>query len=137
MSQVLPGLQSNGAAQAATGQAYRPTLQPTQSPRTSLRLSFVDAVDKSIASVVNISAQTTRSNHPFYGNSPHHRRGLRGQVPTSSGSGVIVRSDGIILTNNHVVEGAAQIQVKLHDGRSLKAEVIGTDKKTGEIIASC
>ncbi len=130
MSQVLPGLQSNGAAQAATGQAYRPTPRPTQSPRTSLRLSFADAVDKSIASVVNISAQTTRSNHPFYGNSPHHRRGLRGQVPTSSGSGVIVRSDGIILTNNHVVEGASQIQVKLHDGRSLKAEVVGTDKKT-------
>jgi len=43
------------------------------------------------------------------------------------GSGVIVRADGYILTNNHVVEGADQVTVELNDGRSLKGKVVGTD----------
>jgi serine protease Do len=44
------------------------------------------------------------------------------------GSGFIVSQDGYILTNNHVVEGAEQVTVKLTDGRSFPAQVIGTDK---------
>ncbi|MGH9309010.1 MAG: DegQ family serine endoprotease [Vicinamibacterales bacterium] len=43
------------------------------------------------------------------------------------GSGVIVRADGYILTNNHVVDGAEEVNVELTDGRSLKAKVVGTD----------
>ncbi len=43
------------------------------------------------------------------------------------GSGVIVRPDGYILTNNHVVDGAEQVNVELTDGRSFKAKVVGTD----------
>jgi serine protease Do len=43
------------------------------------------------------------------------------------GSGVIVRADGYILTNNHVVEGADQVTVELSDGRSLKGKTVGTD----------
>jgi serine protease Do len=43
------------------------------------------------------------------------------------GSGVIVRPDGIIVTNNHVIEGADQIQVTLSDGSDLEAELVGTD----------
>lgn len=48
----------------------------------------------------------------------------------SLGSGVIVASDGHILTNNHVVEGATEIKVSLSDKRELDARVIGTDPKT-------
>ena len=44
------------------------------------------------------------------------------------GSGVVVRPDGYILTNNHVVDGADQVTVDLSDGRSLKAKVVGTDE---------
>ena len=44
------------------------------------------------------------------------------------GSGVIVRPDGYILTNNHVVEGAEQVSIELTDGRSFKAKVVGTDQ---------
>ncbi len=46
------------------------------------------------------------------------------------GSGVVVKSDGTILTNNHVVEGADDLQVKLSDGRTFTAEVIGRDPKS-------
>ena len=43
------------------------------------------------------------------------------------GSGVIVRPDGYILTNHHVVDGAEQVNVELTDGRSFKAKVVGSD----------
>lgn len=58
--------------------------------------------------------------------------GGRMQVPEQSGigSGVIVREDGYILTNNHVVEGADEVRVQLSDGRDLEAEVVGTDPDT-------
>ena len=48
-------------------------------------------------------------------------------VPTGTGSGVIVTPDGYILTNNHVVDGAEEVQVELADKRTFKAKVIGTD----------
>lgn len=48
----------------------------------------------------------------------------------SSGSGVIINSDGYIVTNNHVVQGADVVDVTLYDNRSFKAEVIGTDPDT-------
>lgn len=51
-------------------------------------------------------------------------------VPAGTGSGVIVRAEGYILTNNHVVDGADAISVKLSDGRDVKATVVGTDPKT-------
>ncbi len=53
---------------------------------------------------------------------PHKEMGL--------GSGVIIESDGYVLTNNHVVDGASSIDVTLSDGRRLKGKVIGTDSKT-------
>lgn len=47
-----------------------------------------------------------------------------------AGSGVIISADGYIVTNNHVVEGADELQVKLNDNREFKARIIGTDKNT-------
>src|SRR6478736_2257126 len=62
-------------------------------------------------------------------NSP--RRGPRSLQPIQSeGSGFIVRSDGYIITNFHVVEGADHVDVKLKDGREFPAKVVGTDEKT-------
>src|SRR5213075_2413150 len=62
-------------------------------------------------------------------NSP--RRGPRNLQPIQSeGSGFIVRPDGYIFTNFHVVEGAEHVDVKLKDGREFKAKVVGTDEKT-------
>ena len=59
------------------------------------------------------------------------RRGQRNLEPIQSeGSGFVVRSDGYIFTNFHVVEGADKIEVKLKDGRDFPAKVVGADEKT-------
>src|SRR6266545_542877 len=61
----------------------------------------------------------------------NQRRNPGGPRPIQSeGSGFIVRSDGYIFTNFHVVEGADKIDVKLRDGRNFPARVVGTDEKT-------
>ena len=51
-------------------------------------------------------------------------------IQTGAGSGVIISDNGYITTNNHVIEGATNIQVRTSDGTVYKAELIGTDKKT-------
>jgi serine protease Do len=69
---------------------------------------------------------------------PEFRRFFGGQMPQQQGpqiehgigSGVIISPDGYIVTNNHVVQGATQIKVTLHDRRILTGKVIGTDKLT-------
>ena len=59
------------------------------------------------------------------------RRGPRSVQPIQSeGSGFIVRADGFIYTNYHVIEGGDRIDVKLKDGREFQAKVVGTDEKT-------
>jgi serine protease Do len=59
------------------------------------------------------------------------RRNPRNSQPVQSeGSGFIVRADGYIYTNYHVLEGADRIDVKLKDGREFQAKVVGTDEKT-------
>jgi serine protease Do len=54
----------------------------------------------------------------------------RGYTREGLGTGVVVGTDGYILTNNHVVEGADEISVKLSDNRTFKAEIVGSDPKT-------
>jgi serine protease Do len=65
----------------------------------------------------------------FFGN-PDDQQQPREQREHSLGSGVIVNPDGYILTNNHVVDGASDVQVTLSDKRQLKAKIVGTDPRT-------
>src|SRR5207253_9821518 len=96
-------------------------------------------VESLLPAVVNISTskfvKNQRGENPFF-NDPLFRQFFgnpfgdgeqqqpREQREHSLGSGVIVKPDGYILTNNHVVEGASDVQVTLSDKRSLKAKVI-------------
>ncbi len=95
--------------------------------------SYRAAAQKASAAVVSIATATAAKSHPR-SNDPWFRFffGERGQEQQQSGlgSGVIVSPTGYILTNNHVVEGADDIEVTLNDGRKAKAKIIGTDPET-------
>ena len=65
----------------------------------------------------------------FFGNQFGQQQ-MRPEREQSLGSGVIVTSDGTILTNNHVIDGATDIKVQLSDKREFKAKLVGTDPRT-------
>src|SRR6266545_635350 len=99
--------------------------------------SIADVAEKVTPSVVNISTTTivTRATSPyesdpffeeFFGNRPPQRE----QYGKSLGSGVIVSSKGLILTNNHVVANARDIKVSLSDGQDVSATLVGADPKS-------
>jgi Do/DeqQ family serine protease len=99
--------------------------------------SYNDAVRKAAPSVVNISTskEVRVQRNPML-NDPVFRRffgdqlGSETQRATSLGSGVIVASSGYILTNNHVVEAADEIEIAFPDGRKLLAKIVGSDPDT-------
>lgn len=106
--------------------------------RTGGVVSYSAAVKVAAPAVVNIfTTQKVKKNHPLL-NDPAFREFFGNQIPeqnqsqneNSLGSGVIVRPDGYILTNNHVIAQADQIVVALQDGRRAEAKVIGTDPDT-------
>lgn len=93
--------------------------------------SFSVAARKAAPAVVSINTSKAvrhpRSNDPWF----QFFFGDQGsQAQAGLGSGVIVSPDGYILTNNHVVEGADEIEVTLNDSRRARAQVIGTDPDT-------
>ncbi|MBN1594380.1 DegQ family serine endoprotease [candidate division FCPU426 bacterium] len=109
-------------------------------------VSFSEVAEKAAPAVVNISSvriiQNPFSGQPnvfgdpymqefferFFG--PQMYREAPPQTTTSLGSGVIVDAEGFVLTNNHVVEKADEVLVKLPDGKEYKAKIVGTDPKT-------
>jgi len=99
--------------------------------------SLAPMLERVVPAVVNINSKThVRVNNPFM-NDPFFRQffGMqnmpRERVEQSLGSGVIIDAGkGYVLTNNHVIDGADDISVTLHDGRSLKAKLIGSDPDT-------
>jgi Do/DeqQ family serine protease len=96
--------------------------------------SFRNAALKASAAVVSVSTTKAPEKHP-YANDPWFRfffgdQGTEAQPQQGLGSGVIISPEGYILTNNHVVEGADEIEVQLNDSRKVAAKVIGTDPET-------
>jgi serine protease DegQ len=94
--------------------------------------SFREAAKRASAAVVSINTSKVAERHP-QANDPWFRFffGDQGGLPQAGlGSGVIISADGYILTNNHVVEAADEIEVVLNDSRKIRAKVIGTDPDT-------
>lgn len=92
---------------------------------------FRNAAEKSLHTVVhvkNVSFRNTPRNpiiEYFYG----HRGGSQTYAQVGTGSGVIISEDGYIVTNNHVIQGANDLEITLNDNRTFKAKLIGTDSK--------
>jgi Do/DeqQ family serine protease len=111
------------------------------SERAPVVTSYASAVEKSAPAVVNINTAklVTIRPHPFFSD-PFFRRffGRDGdelitperRVESSLGSGVIVSTQGYIITNHHVISGADAIQISLRDGRMAPARVVGSDPET-------
>ena len=111
--------------------------------RSSPQMSFAPLARKTTPAVVNIyTSKAVRARRgPTLFDDPFFRRffgemippgsnGPRDRAQNSLGSGVIVRPEGLIVTNAHVIEGADQITVVLADRRQFPAQVIGSDERT-------
>ncbi|HYY26372.1 MAG TPA: trypsin-like peptidase domain-containing protein [Chthoniobacterales bacterium] len=110
-----------------------------QSPRDiahQLNDAYTAVYDKVAPAVVVVDVEKNdRQSNPngspdgfdFFFRGPHDEDEKQDQ---SEGSGFIVRPDGYIVTNNHVIDGEDKIEVKLRDGRSLPAKVVGVDERT-------
>lgn len=125
-------------AQSEIG-ASKPPIEANPSVQ-AINKAFADAAEAVVPSVVSIQIKFKSKLHSqdffeqfrrffpdwedFFGNQPEE------QEFTAAGSGVFITADGYILTNNHVVEKADEIQVISYDKKEYKAKVIGTDPTT-------
>ncbi|MFO0682276.1 MAG: trypsin-like peptidase domain-containing protein [Sandaracinus sp.] len=87
-------------------------------------VSLPDVVARVLPSVVNIASATRSARRSPYGGPPEE------MVGQSLGSGVVVSEDGLVVTNNHVVENGSRITVHFSDGHEYPALVVGTDEMT-------
>ncbi|GAB1445766.1 MAG: Do family serine endopeptidase [Cyclobacteriaceae bacterium] len=109
--------------------------------RAPMDFDFTSAAEKTIPSVVHIRStvketpsmqqlQIPESFRDFFGGNLGNNLQQKPEPEVASGSGVIIRPDGYIVTNNHVVAEASKIEVTLNDNRTFNAEVVGTDPNT-------
>jgi Do/DeqQ family serine protease len=119
------------AATGALAQDRRVPASPTE-----LRLSYAPIVQRVQPAVVNVYAAKVVQNRNPLMEDPLFRRFFGGggqqpeQMQRSLGSGVMVDSSGLVVTNNHVIEGADQVKVSLSDKREFEAEIVLKDSRT-------
>lgn len=114
-------------SKAQDGVFAEPNDRAVPTDAMTMKSSFAPVVREAAPAVVNISAQSLQRNRdPFF----QMFGGGQPRVAQSAGSGVIVRSDGVVVTNNHVIAGAQQITVVLNDRREFAARVLLADERS-------
>jgi len=112
---------------AQEGVFAEPSNRVVPADAMTMKASFAPVVRAAAPAVVNISARSMQRVDPFF----QMFSGMPSQrMAESAGSGVIVRSNGIVVTNNHVIEGAQQIRVVLNDRREFPAKVLLADPRS-------
>jgi Do/DeqQ family serine protease len=128
---VLAAIATAGICAASAQERRVPTA-------SELRLSYAPVVQRVAPAVVNVyAAKTVQVRNPLF-EDPIFRRffgmegggGGRQQIQRSLGSGVIVDSSGLVVTNVHVIEGADEVKVALADKREFEAEIVLKDKRS-------
>jgi S1-C subfamily serine protease len=123
-----------------------PVIESKNQPQTppaplvvdGVRTSYADVVEKTSPAVVQIFSERKSKTQPQqfpFGDDDFFKQFIpkqapqqqRPQVERGTGSGVIVSADGSVLTNHHVIDGADKITVRMQDGKTFEAKVVGSD----------
>ena len=129
----VPGEYAGTANVVSDGSAFR-TVNLSQAEYPDFTFAAESAVDAVVYVKVTIRQQQSYNADPFFRFFFGDQAAPQSREQQGSGSGVIIRSDGYIVTNNHVVEGATKVEVTLNNNKTYPATVIGTDPATDVAI---
>jgi len=122
------------AALAMAGPLHAEDAKVAPTSRAEMQMSFAPLVKRTAGTVVNVYAEKLVERPALYSD-PFFQQFFGQQLPNRSekqsslGSGVVIEKDGLVITNNHVIDGADDIKVALSDGREYPAKVMFKDER--------